>query len=279
MPEIQLIDKKTNKSFNLNYENYGNPSNKPIIMIHGWLCNSKFWEDFQVLGDQGYYVLIPNLRGHGATDYTPDMTAISMGDDIYELMEHLKISKAIVIGQSMGGLVTQAFYKKHPEKVIALGLWNTGGRIGLGYGIKSTFYVFRLAAFVIGLILTYPIGPCFRLLLGQGWKLAWKKGGKDPGYQKYVGDVKKMKRKAVLKAVFALAGFDVREDLENIKVPTMLLHGIADRYITPIQLVKLMQAKIPNTELFTVQEGSHFPANEQPEEVLGYLKQFLAKIK
>jgi len=182
MPELQIIDKKSNKPFNLHYELYGNPSNIPLIMIHGWLCNSKFWEDFIPLADQGYYLIIPNLRGHGGTDYVSDASALSVGEDINELLEHLKISKAIVVGQSMGGLVTQAFYKNHPEKVIALGLWDTGARIPLGYGIKTSFYVFRLVAFITGLILTYPIGPLFRLILSQGWKLAWKKGGKAPGY-------------------------------------------------------------------------------------------------
>jgi pimeloyl-ACP methyl ester carboxylesterase len=179
----------------------------------------------------------------------------------------------------MGGLVTQAFYHKYPDRVIALGLWNTGAKIPLGYGFGTSFYVMRIVFFVLGLLLAYPIPPLFRFVLAQGWKLGFKDKGKSDAYRRYVPSVKQLKPTAVLKAAFALAGFEAVKKLPDIKVPVMLLHGKADKNITPIQLFEKLKANIPDTMAFVSENGAHFPPNESSEEVLGYLKEFLEYVK
>lgn len=251
---------------------------KPLVLIHGWLCSGAFWDDFHVLGEKGYKVIIPDLRGHGFSDPAKDVKIETLGEDINRLLEALNIEKAIIIGQSMGGLVTQSFYHNHPEKVIALGLWDTGGRIPFGYGFGTLAYIFRIFSFVTGLILSYPIPPLFRFTLAQGWKLSFKEKGKSEAYKQLVGIVKNTKQSSVVKAAIALSGFKELQSLKDIKVPTMLLHGCADRNIAPIQLAKRMQAEIPDNNLYYVKEGGHFPANEQPAEVLGYLEEFLQRV-
>ncbi len=273
MPFLE-IKEDNDQIVEMYYETHGNGT--PILLIHGWLCNSTFWEDFKKLADTNKcFLIIPDLRGHGETKHGSDSSITRLAEDMILLLDFLNIQKAIVIGHSMGGLVAQSLYKKIPDRIIALGLWNTGAKIPLGYGIGTAFYVSRIASFITGLILTYPIPPLFRFVLAQGWKLAFKKKGKSEAYLHYVPSVKRLKPKAVLKAAFALAGFDGRKDLANINVPVMLLHGKCDKHITPVQLFEYLKKHIPEFMAYESETSAHFPPNENFEEIYGYLMDFL----
>lgn len=253
-------------------------------MIHGWLCNGRFWEDFLDFSDKGYYLIIPDLRGHGRNAYFKDVSAQTMATDIKKLLDKLNISKAIIIGHSMGGLVTMAFYEQFPEYISAMGLWNTGGRIPFGYGIGTSFYVFRIISYVLGLILSYPISPLFRALLAGGWRLAFamNNSGKS-AYKRYVPDVVAMAKKprgksSVLKAAFSLAGFNMLNRLNSIKVKTSLLHGCKDRFITPIQLAKRLHKDLPDNIIHYSPKTGHFSPNEAPDEIKEYLAEFMEAV-
>jgi 3-oxoadipate enol-lactonase len=273
MPTLKVPDKDA--EIDMHYEIIGEGT--PLILIHGWLCNGRFWDDFHVFAEMGFQVIIPELRGHGESQAAKNVKIEELGEDINRLMDHLGISKAIVIGHSMGGITAQAFYHKYPEKVIALGLWNTGGRIPFGYGIWTLGYLCRIVSFAVGLLLAYPITGLFRFSLGKGWALSFKGWWKSQAYKDLVGYVKATNKKAVIKAAIALPGFKGIKKLKDIAVPTMLLHGKKDRYITPRQLAEKMDQEIPQSKLYIVENAAHFPPNEQPEEVIEYLVEFLKK--
>jgi pimeloyl-ACP methyl ester carboxylesterase len=276
MPIFEVQD-KGNKKLPIHYEVRGQGT--PMVLIHGWLCNMTFWDDFLPLAAEGYQLILIDLRGHGETPVSKEYSIPRFAEDIAQLLDSLQIDKAIIIGHSMGGLTAQAFYEKYPDRVLALGLWNTGATLPLGYGIGTLFYVFRIFSFVTGLLLSYPIPPLFRFVLTQGWKLAFKDKGKSEAYRKFVPSVKALSPKGVMKAAFALPGYNARKVLPTIKVPVMLLHGTADRNITPIQLYSYLQNHIPETYGYETDNAAHFPPNECPEETLGFLKDFLGKIK
>jgi len=261
----------------MHYEIYG--KGKPIVLIHGWLCHGHFWDDFLYLADQGFQLIIPDLRGHGQTPEAHDVSIKIFAEDINRLLEFLKIDKAIIIGHSMGGLTTVAFHDFFPEKCMGLGLFDTGARIPFGYGIGTSGYIFRMISFVLGLYMAYPITPLFKFTLAQGWKLAFKAGGKDKTYQQFVPDVKKMTKKSVLRAAMALPGYNGVESAKRVKVPTMLLQGTKDRHITPIQTYKLLQKLIPHSKAYLVDNVAHFAPNENFSLVKEYLDEFIMENK
>lgn len=275
MVELEVPDKKGTTKIHFDVIGDG----IPLVLIHGWLCSKAFWDDFLGLTEIGYKLILPDLRGHGTSPPAKDVDIETLAEDINRILEYLKIPRAIIIGHSMGGLTAQAFYRKHEEKVIALGLWNTGPKLPLGYGIGALGYVLRIASFFLGLLLSYPIRPLFRFVLVKGWALAFKGAWKSEAYKKLTPIVGAMTPYTVIKAAFALAGYDGRKSLHNITVPTMLLHGKADRHISIIQMAEKLKAEIPNSRLYLVENAAHFPPNEVPQEVLGYLKEFLNSLK
>jgi pimeloyl-ACP methyl ester carboxylesterase len=104
----------------MKYTTTGN--GKPIVLIHGFGEDSKIWQLQVKVLQEIAQVIVPELPGTGRTAMEPVVTMESMADGIAEILDHEKITKAIIIGHSMGGYITLAFAEKYPERLTAFGL-------------------------------------------------------------------------------------------------------------------------------------------------------------
>jgi len=79
---------------------YGQP---PIVFVHGFACAHTDW-DTQVAHLAPYHQTIAvDLRGHGASPGSPDECSIERyGADVAEVMHHLNLAAAVLVGHSMG---------------------------------------------------------------------------------------------------------------------------------------------------------------------------------
>ena len=113
-------------------------SGSPVILVHALGLNSSMWTlQVPVLG-QRYRIVRYDVRGHGRTPYHGEPISIeSLANDLLDLMDHLQIEEAAVVGLSMGGMIAQAFASVNPGRVAALALVSTmstfpeAGRRGL----------------------------------------------------------------------------------------------------------------------------------------------------
>ncbi|WP_159477349.1 alpha/beta fold hydrolase [Dyadobacter sp. 3J3] len=116
------------KNVRLHYLTWGKPSGIPFIWLHGSLSSAYEILPFaDKLVKQGYNVIAIDYYGHGQTNI-PDheVSLYHVADDIKFLMDHLKISKAVIGGWSRGGFISTAFYDAYPEKVLGLILEDGG---------------------------------------------------------------------------------------------------------------------------------------------------------
>ncbi|MCX2454150.1 alpha/beta hydrolase [Pedobacter sp. PLR] len=116
------------KNVNLHYLSWGKPSGIPLIWSHGSLTNG--YELLKVADDlvkAGYYLIAIDYYGHGQTAIPAHPVSLyHVADDIAELMDQLKIKKAVIGGWSRGGGVSTAFYDAYPERVLGLILEDGG---------------------------------------------------------------------------------------------------------------------------------------------------------
>lgn len=112
------------RGMNMYYETYG--EGKPLLIIHG---NSGSIGDFEKqipYFSKKYKVILADSRDHGKTLDTLNMTdSLSyeqMSDDYAELLTHLKIDSAFVLGWSDGGINGLLLAMRHPEKVKKLAI-------------------------------------------------------------------------------------------------------------------------------------------------------------
>ena len=97
-----------------------------IVLLHGFLENKKMWLKYNNLFSEKYRVVAIDLLGHGESDclgYVHKME--DNAGAVNEVLEHLNIEKATIVGHSMGGYVGLAFAELYPEKIQKLVLLNS----------------------------------------------------------------------------------------------------------------------------------------------------------
>ena len=99
------------------YEIHGR--GEPVVLLHGaFMAISGDWNDWINELAKTRKVIAVELQGHGRTaDIDRDITAENLADDVSALLDHLKISKADILGYSLGGSVAMQCAIRHPEKV------------------------------------------------------------------------------------------------------------------------------------------------------------------
>jgi pimeloyl-ACP methyl ester carboxylesterase len=101
----------------------------PLILTHGYSSTSAMWQGQVAALSKRHRLILWDMRGHGQSDYPEDPKAYSEAltvGDIAALLDKVGGGKAIVGGLSLGGYMSLAFYRAHPERVSALLIVDTG---------------------------------------------------------------------------------------------------------------------------------------------------------
>jgi pimeloyl-ACP methyl ester carboxylesterase len=102
------------------YNVYGTGSTT-LIFIHGWSCDSRYWNNQVPVFSKDYKVITIDLAGHGhSSSNRLANTRESFADDIKAVIEKEHISKAILIGHSLGGGVIAKCAELMPGQVISI---------------------------------------------------------------------------------------------------------------------------------------------------------------
>jgi 3-oxoadipate enol-lactonase len=250
---------------NINYSDKG--EGEPLVMIMGLGIDQKGWMRQVSAFKKKYRVITFDNRGIGKSDkpeglYTPKLLA----EDTIRLMDFLKIQKAHIIGDSMGGLVAQEIAFNYPDRVIKLILASTYAyQDNETNGITSNM----LAVQELPVRTAFPrfIDAIYnkwfyKLLFATLLKLQ-AKGMKKPEIAGLTGQLNCNK------------GYNSIDRLPLIKTPTLVITGTGDKIIRPGSSDTLSQ-KIPGARLVKIDGGSHAIYLEMSKEfnkaILDFLK-------
>jgi len=109
------------------YEVHG--SGPPLLLTHGYSSTSAMWNGQIEALSRHHKLVLWDMRGHGQSDYPTDPSHYSEAltvADMAALLDEVSADKAIVGGLSLGGYMSLAFYRNHPERVSALLIIDTG---------------------------------------------------------------------------------------------------------------------------------------------------------
>lgn len=100
---------------------------QPLILIHPFPTDQQLWFPQQSGLKKKFNVITLDLMGFGKSSPTKGqaVTMTEYADQVKALMDHLRLKKAIIGGESMGGYIALAFLKRYPEYVGGLILSNT----------------------------------------------------------------------------------------------------------------------------------------------------------
>jgi len=110
------------------YEVHGQ-SGPVILLSHGYSSTSGMWKGQIEPLSKSHKLVIWDMRGHGDSDYPDDLAAYSEEAtvaDMAALLDAVGAKTAIVGGLSLGGYMSLAFNRVHPDRVEALLIFDTG---------------------------------------------------------------------------------------------------------------------------------------------------------
>ena len=254
MPFI-TVGKEKGVNVDLYYKDWG--SGQPIVFSHGWPLSSDDW-DAQMLffGQRGFRVIALDRRGHGRSSQTWDGNEMdTYADDLAKLTESLDLKDAIHIGHSTGGGEVARYLARHGTKraskavfissVLPLMLKTEKNPTGLPIAVFDDLRA-QLAANRAQFYkdLTIPFygynRPGAKISEGirEHWWLQGMTGGMKPHYD----------------CIKAFSETDFTEDLKQIDVPALVMHGDDDQ-IVPIGASALLSSKLLKNGTLKVYAG------------------------
>jgi pimeloyl-ACP methyl ester carboxylesterase len=247
-------------------------SGRPLLLLHGYPLSRRIWQpQFETLLDAAWMVA-PDLRGHGESDapegpYTMDQLA----DDAAALLDELGITQPLVVGGlSMGGYVTLAFWRRHPQRVAGLILAATRAGADSPEGRAARDKAAATARDQGAAAIADAMLP---KMFAPGTYHA------NPALVQRVRDL--MAATPVTGIVGALAGIRDRPDslatLAGIDRPVLVIHGADDQLIPPSE-AEAMHARLPNSRLELVPGAGHLLNMEQPASFDAAVRTFLQSL-
>jgi non-heme chloroperoxidase len=272
------VDEENSGSIDLYYEDHG--AGKPVVLIHGWPLSGRSWEkQVPALLDAGYRVVTYDRRGFGdssrpVSGYDYD----TLAEDLHKLILKLDLRDAALVGFSMGGGEVARYMGIHGsgrvKKVAFLACIppfllktpdNPSGVDGKVFdGIKASIVADRLAFLTTFFSDFYNVDVLGgKRVSNQAVQFSWNIGaGASP--------------KGSLDCVSAWLT-DFRKDLARMDVPTLVVHGDADR-ILPIDATgRRINGLVKGSRLVVVEGGPHglnwTHAEQVNRELLGFLSE------
>ncbi len=270
-------------SIELYYEEQG--SGDPLLLIMGLAADSTAWL-FQVPDFAKHYRTIRfDNRGVGRSSKPAGPYTIhQMADEAAALLDHLGVARAHVVGVSMGGMIAQELVLRHPDRVRGLVLACTypepsrdieehlqitaqqfGGKVTSGGEVQVDLSSVNPMMF-FQQMLPNVFNPSF--LAAELPKLIQVfSGGLQYGFS----------LEAILGQVAAVMSHNATDRLHQIKAPTLVLTGDADRLVPPSNSDILAQ-NIPGAQLVKIPGGSHGFNFETPDLFNRTVLDFLASV-
>lgn len=101
------------------------PAAPVVLAAHGVTANHRCWQ--AVARETSCTLVAPDLRGRGRSGSLPGPAGMAQhADDLRDLLDHLGLDRATLLGHSMGGFVVSAFAHRHPERCAGVVLVDGG---------------------------------------------------------------------------------------------------------------------------------------------------------
>lgn len=110
--------------FENNRENNRDGEEFPVVLLHGFLEDSRLWDEWLPLLPDRHYIRI-DLPGAGSSELIDNLSMDSMAEVVEAVVSHLGIKRFILNGHSMGGYVALAYAERWGEKLAGLCLFHS----------------------------------------------------------------------------------------------------------------------------------------------------------
>ena len=239
---------------NMHIEQYG--SGRKVLFIHGSGLHSEIWRGQKQCLQASMEVVLIDLPGHGKSPGDGCDSAGQYGDAVYKAMRGLNPDRYYVAGHSLGGAIAMSLALFHPDAVKGLILIGTGAKLRV------------LPSILDGILKEKErtIADINSLSFSQGTSATTK----EEAFKMMMS----CRAEAIYKDFSACDRFDIRNSVDSIRMPTLILCG-EDDVLTPVRYSRFLKEKIAGSELALVKDAGHMAMLEKPDEVNKAIEIFL----
>jgi len=114
------------------YRDWRNAAAQPMVLVHGFSGLGRAWDGVARALSEKRRVLVPDLRGHGESDWAKEYTWQLMVDDLDGFVRALGLDHFALFGHSLGGRLAYMYAGQHPEKLERLVICDVGPEVTTG---------------------------------------------------------------------------------------------------------------------------------------------------
>ena len=251
---------------------------QPVVFSHGWPLTADAFEDQMFfLGQNGFRVIAHDRRGHGRSSQTWEGNNMDQyADDLAELTAHLNLKDAVHVGHSTGGGEVARYIGRHgtsrvakavlisavPPIMVKTGFNPDGVPIDVFDGIREGVRANR-ADFFKELTMAFYGYNRPGAKISEGVRESFVAQGMQGGI------------KALYDCIKAFSETDLREDLQKMTLPTLVIHGDDDQIVPFETCGKATARMLPNSQFKVYAGGSHGICTTEKDRVNADLLTFL----
>jgi pimeloyl-ACP methyl ester carboxylesterase len=241
-----------------------------ILFVHGFPLSRAIWQPQIEALSKNFRIIAPDLRGHGESAAPPGAYNMdAFADDLNALLEERKCGPAVLVGHSMGGYISFAFYRRFPQKVRGLVLFCTRAGADSAEGKANRENLAQRAEREGAAAVAAQMLPKMPAATTTSSR---------PELVAHVRQI--MLATPINGLAGSLRGMAARpsslELLPTIAAPTLVIAGAHDLIVPPHEAEAMAKA-IPNAQWQLISNAGHLASLENPAAVNKRLHDFLGK--
>ena len=233
------------------WEAAGPPGAPALVLLHGVTLTAALnWSGVAPLLARDYRVLMFDQRGHGAGLPSPTFRLEDSADDVAAIADALGITRLTAVGYSMGGLVAQLLWRRHPQLTAGLVLCASARNVA------GSPWERAVALAMPGLVAAATLHPAVQLMRADIVGAGLLDRDTDPADRSWA--IQQMRRTTLidaLSAVQAVCAFTSHAWIGSVDIPTAVVLTRHDRVVPARRQHKLARA-VPNSTLIEI-DGGH----------------------
>lgn len=243
------------------------PSDAPVCVLGPSLGTAlELWDPQVAALSREWQVVRYDLRGHGGSPAPPGpYTVADLAGDVLDVVDRLGVGSFAYCGLSLGGAIGTWLAVHRQERLDALVVCCSAAKFGDPAAWRDRAAGVRAE----GMEWLVPSST-------ERWFTARFPAAAPGETERLLGMLRAADPEGYAGCCEALAAFDVRDRLGEIRVPTRVIAGDADP-ATPVEVVRELAEGIPGAELVVVREAAHLANVEQPVAVTAAVVEHLRR--
>lgn len=258
----------------------GRPDRQLALMLHGWSSSWYAMSPLIGLVSQRFRAVAVDLPGYGASPPLPERVKIeAYADLLTDLAEKMTDSPVVLIGHSMGGMISLTMALRNPaliERMVLISPTITGHLsqyINLFVSPITLLERFGLGSLIVSSVEQLMVGISDRLMRPASF--AERTGITREDYNRLRADVRRPGQGRVrAECFFAMRENDLRGRLGEIDTPSLVLWGAEDNTV-PLRDAGVVADEWPEADLRIIPQAGHWAHFETPDATRRQIASFL----